>query len=417
MMLIFGISLQPISAQIRIQGLVTDAENRGIASVSVGIPGTKFGTATSSDGRFELVADDSETDSELCFHRMSYATRCIPIRTISGELKVTLANQPIPMPEVIVTPYARINPRRVVNHAAAEFKKRRHTDLYVSDAAYVEKATCGGRSCMFTEGVGYLVSFGTHSPIRLDEYSFLSTNMRKSDRGAEWLDLTRNSARNLGMRHQSDMPPGYNFALNAVARFEVGGPLTRPDRYRYFLVQSAEIPSDEIHIAFRPNRPYGLYQGILILDRFLWQIRSVELTKTSFYSSWMFKEVTASGRIAYQLVDHRVSLHSLEFVIPTNDVVVDITLRSGVPRDPGNAITPRDYNVLSHNDRNPYVRYDESTWPDTNLDSMAEQFRKNSAQPFLHKVDAHGKRIGVTGGEATYKRVSDIIDDILAQRR
>jgi hypothetical protein len=127
MTLIFGIGQPPISAQIRIQGLVTDAENRGIASVSVGIPGTRFGTATSSDGRFELAADDSE------------------------------------------------------------------------------------------------------------------------------------------------------------------------------------IPSDEIHIAFRPNRPNGLYQGILILDRFLWQIKSVELRKTSFYSSWMSKEVTASGRIAYQLVDHRVS--------------------------------------------------------------------------------------------------------------
>lgn len=401
MMLFLGIGQQPIAAQIRIHGLVTDAENRGIATVSVSIPGTRFTTVTTSNGRFELVADDLQRDSELCFHRMSYATRCIPIRTISGELNVTLISQPIPMSEVIVTPYARINPTRVVTHAASEFQKKRHNDLYVSDASYVESATCGGRRCMFTEGIGYLVSFGKHSPIRLDEYSFLSATMRKSDRHADWLDLTRNTTSKIGLRHQSDMPPGYNFALNAVARFEIGGPLAKPNRYRYLLVQSTEIPSDEIHIAFRPKRVGSELRGLLIVDRSSWEIRRVELTKTSFYSSWMFKEVTASGRIAYQHADNRVALQSLEFTIPTNDVVVDIALRSGAPRDPGNAITPRDYNVLSHNDMNPYVPYDESE---------NEQFRKNSAQPFLYIEDARGIRTDVTGGEATYRTIRDRIE-------
>ena len=91
----------------------------------------------------------------------------------------------------------QINPTAAVTHAAAEFQKKRLNDLYVTNASYYEKATCGGRTCMFTEGYGYLVSFGKHSPIRLDEVSFLTVNMRKSDRRAEWLDLTRHTVANI----------------------------------------------------------------------------------------------------------------------------------------------------------------------------------------------------------------------------
>lgn len=269
---------------------------------------------------------------------------------------------------------------------------------------------------MFTEGVGYLVSFGKHSPIRLDAYSFLTQHMRKSDRRAEWLAHTRHTESNLGVAHQSDMPPGYNFALNAVARFEIGGPLAKPDRYRYLLVQSAEIPSDEIHIAFRPKRATGLYQGLLIVDRSGWEIRRVELTKTSFYSSWMFKEVTASGRITYQHANNRVALQSLEFTIPTDDVLVHIALRSGEPRDPAGVIRPEDYHALARQDMNPFVHFDATLWPGTVRRDpseygrmerelgmgipLADQFRKNAGQAYFQRTYADGSRPGAAGDDA-----------------
>jgi hypothetical protein len=323
----------------------------------------------------------------------------------------------------------QINPMAAVTHAAEEFQKKRLNDLYVTNASYYEKATCGGRTCMFTEGYGYLVSFGKHSPIRLDEVSFLTVNMRKSDRRAEWLDLTRHTVANISeIESQSDIAPGYNDALNAVARFEVNGPLGKPNGYRYLAVQSAEIPSDELHFAFRPNRESVPYEGILVLDRSKREIRRVELSKTSYYTKWMFKDVTATGRIAYQHVNNRVAIQFLEFKIPAGDVVVDIVLHSGVPRDPGNTIKPDDYNVLFHNDQNPYIRYDESRWTNTDLYALidydriqrelgmatplAEQFRKNSAQPFMYRILSDGKRSGVAGGEATYKRVSEIVEQL-----
>ncbi len=328
----------------------------------------------------------------------------------------------------------QLNPTAAVTHAASEFQKKRHNDLFVSDASYFETATCGGRTCMFTEGYGYLVSFGKHSPIRLDEVSFLSVNMRKSDRRAEWLDLTRHTVANISeIESQSDIAPGYNDALNAVARFEVNGPLGKPNQYRYLAVQSAKIPSNELHIAFRPKQESHPYEGILVLDRTRREISRVEFSRTSYYSRWMFKNVTAAGRIDYQHGNNRVSLRSLHFNIPTDDIVVDIVLRNGVSRDPGNTIKPDDYNVLFHNDQNPYIRYDESRWTNTDLYALidynhiqrelgmatplAEQFRKNSAQPFLYRILTDGKRTGVDGGEATYKRVSEIIDDIRSQRR
>lgn len=84
--------------------------------------------------------------------------------------------------------------------------------------------------------------------------------------------------------------------------------------------------------------------------------------------------------------------------------------------------------MLSHNDQNPYIRYDESRWSNTDLYALidydriqrelgmatplAEQFRKNSAKPFMYRILSDGKRSGVDGGEATYKRVSEIIEQL-----
>ncbi len=420
----FLLTTSPSYAQLRIQGTIVDEENQGLAYVSVGIPGTKFGTLASTNGRFELMVDESMSESELCFHRMSYAPRCIPIRTISGELSITLISQPIPMPDVMVTPNARINPTDVVIYAASEFQKR-NNEMYVSTASYVEKATCGGRTCMFTEGSGYLVSFGRHSPIRLDKFAFLTENMRKSDRRSEWLDLTRHSA--VGGQ-PSDMPPGYIYALNAVTRFEGGGPLSRPDRYRYEEVLSSDIPSDELHIAFRPKRANGAFRGVLILDRSHWQIQRVELGKTEYYSTWMFRLVSASGRIDYEHVNNRIVMQSLGFTVPTDDVVVHIELHSGAPLDPGYAIQPDDFNVLNRYDRNPFVHYDESRWTNTdhysNIDydriqrelgmevSLADQFKKNADQPFMYRTSSDGKLVGVSGGDATYNTVNDRIEEL-----
>jgi hypothetical protein len=419
-MLAFGIG-QPSSAQLRIHGTIVDEDNQGLSYVSVGIPGTKFGTLASTNGRFELMVDASMTESELCFHRMSYAPQCIPIRMISGELSIKMISQPIPMSEVTVTPRARINPTDVVIYAASEFQKR-NNEMYVSTASYVEKATCGGRTCMFTEGLGYLVSFGRHSPIRLDKFSFLTENMRKSDRRPEWLDLTRHNAAG---GQPSDMPPGYLYALNAVTRFEGGGPLNRPDRYRYEEVHSSDIPSDELHIAFRPKLGRRAFQGVLILDRSNWQIQRVELGKTEFYSSWMFRLVPASGRIDYEHVNNRIVMKSIGFTVPTDDVLVQIELHSGDPLDPGYAIQPSDFNVFTYYEQEPFVHYDERRWSHIDqpfnidydqierelgmTDSLAEQFRKNSAQPFYYTLFADGRRLGVTGGEATYKTVNDHI--------
>jgi len=331
----------------------------------------------------------------------------------------------VTLPEIVVRPF---NPTRVVTHAATEFQKKRHNDLYVSDAGYVEKATCGGRTCMFTEGVGYLVSFGMHSPIRLDEYSFLTQHMRKSDRRAEWLAHTRHTESNLGVAHQSDMPPGYNFALNAVARFDVDGPLGKSDRYRYAALPSADIPGDELHIDFRPKWGRDGMQGILVVDRSRWEIRRVELASTPFYASWLFGFTKASGRIAYQHVNNRVALQSLEFTIPTDDVLVHIALRSGEPRDPAGVVRPEDYHALARQDMNPFVHFDAPLWPgrvrrdpseygrmERELGMgipLADQFRKNAGQAYFQRTHADGSQPGAAGDDAARRLAQARLEDL-----
>ncbi|MCH8495785.1 MAG: hypothetical protein LAT57_09175 [Balneolales bacterium] len=323
--------------------------------------------------------------------------------------------------------FVQSNPDDIANKAAADFQEKRNVDLFVSDATYYEIANCSGRVCMFTEGYGYLISFGKHSPIELNQRVFLLENMRKSDRRPEWLDLTQNFTDEIArIKFQSDIPPGYTNALNAIARFEMNGPLARPNQFRYTIVD--DVDSDEIHIAFSPRRGRNPYEGILILDRDSQVIKRVELKRTSYYSNWVFDNVLATGVITYQFENNRYAVRSAEFQITTPDVDVEVVLHSGIPRNPGNAVQVEDFDVLMGNDRNPYVIYNEQKWTSTEFYTridyeriqnelgfdigLIEQFKKNADQPFLYRIDPDGERLGVTGGESTYYRVNTILNKL-----
>ncbi len=101
---IFLLSTSPSSAQIRLHGTIVDAENQAIAYVSIGIPGSTFGTVSTKTGWLELDLDESVLGSDLCFYRMSFATQCVPIRGDSDELAIILKQEPLQLPEVTVTP-------------------------------------------------------------------------------------------------------------------------------------------------------------------------------------------------------------------------------------------------------------------------------------------------------------------------
>lgn len=101
---IFLFIYSPSYAQLRIHGTIIDAENQSIAYVSIGIPGTKFGTVSTRTGWFDFIVDDSVMGSDVCFSRMSYATQCVPIRGNSVELTITMTREPLQLPEVTIIP-------------------------------------------------------------------------------------------------------------------------------------------------------------------------------------------------------------------------------------------------------------------------------------------------------------------------
>lgn len=101
---IFLLSSSLTYAQLRIQGTIVDEDNQSIAYVSIGVPGSTFGTVSTKTGWFELDVDESVMESELCFYRMSFATQCVPIRDHTNKLTIQMKREPLQMPEVTVTP-------------------------------------------------------------------------------------------------------------------------------------------------------------------------------------------------------------------------------------------------------------------------------------------------------------------------
>jgi len=61
----------------RLKGRIIDQDGASVEYVAVGIPGSRTGTVSSADGKFELEIPADETDS-LVFRHVSYMTERIP---------------------------------------------------------------------------------------------------------------------------------------------------------------------------------------------------------------------------------------------------------------------------------------------------------------------------------------------------
>jgi TonB-linked SusC/RagA family outer membrane protein len=93
-------------AQTRINGKVTDAENKGIPDISVTVRNTTLGTTTDAEGNYSLQANVRSGAYEIIFSGVGFkaATQSVQLGTSATEtVNVQLAEDALKMDEVVVT--------------------------------------------------------------------------------------------------------------------------------------------------------------------------------------------------------------------------------------------------------------------------------------------------------------------------
>lgn len=104
-----------VSAQVRISGRVTDAENKGIANISVLVRGTTNGTSTDAEGNYSLQANLPAGTYQIDFSGVGFRSGSQDVQ-VSGAGQYTaslqLAVDALKMDEVVVTGTAAGTTRR-----------------------------------------------------------------------------------------------------------------------------------------------------------------------------------------------------------------------------------------------------------------------------------------------------------------
>ncbi len=97
------LSCSVLSTQLVVKGTVTGADGLGLPGVRVTIKGTRIGTNTDIDGRYQITVQSKK--DILVFSSIGMKTKELPVR-FDKPLDVTLENDARTLGEIVVTGYA-----------------------------------------------------------------------------------------------------------------------------------------------------------------------------------------------------------------------------------------------------------------------------------------------------------------------
>lgn len=320
----------------------------------------------------------------------------------------------------------------ILNIAVNQYHEEMIQAPYLAPAAYLEKATCGEVYCMYTEAYGYLHSSSYEAQIPVDNFAFLSKNMKKSNRSQKWLEsLNSQNIKRSRFEYISDYSPGYNQAFSAFRFFEQNGPLSNFSRFEFEVTDTLSnetIDSELITIQFQPTGNSN-FRGSLQINLDSKKIERITLDQMSIYSHILDEWTTGKGYINFNHDSKYSYVSSMNFEYGVDEIRYWVSVESLKPLVIWDEINDLDFRYFAFNDRNPIVHYDPEVWQkeapinfkhvDYSLIrndmesevSLDEQFQQNSGIPFLSRILRGGSEIHVDGGQETYLYVDQRIKD------
>ena len=298
------------------------------------------------------------------------------------------------------------NTEKFIDKAIHKYQKKIAKNAFITSAHYIERSKIDGEYQMFTEGLGYLVSLGYNYIIPRDNFSYLLTNMKKSDRKKEWIALMKHLYNNTPVTKQTDFQPGYNSLFSCFRRFEIKGPLSKKCELEYKFDKQKKIIKGErtiYKINFSPKKiesdEQRYYEGIFYVDSKTYQIRRIELQIAPFYSEAFKKWINkAKLNIDYKINNNQYFISMLKSYYKKENVEYWVKFKTLDDKIHSLNLSKKDKNAFHVNDINPMVKYIKEEWNTYNLtkvkdindikmdlgnnNSLEKQYVKNAGKPF-----------------------------------
>jgi hypothetical protein len=300
---------------------------------------------------------------------------------------------------------------------------------YATPASYMEKATCDGEYCMYTEAMGFIYSFGYDYEIQTGNFIFLPKNFKKSDRQPSWLKTLDNWYADVpNITHRSDFPPGYGSLFSAFRWFEIHGPLGEPRSFTYEITDTLEtqhMNKSLIKLEFK-SAGGREYTGTFYIDSKTLSIHRVQLDKMLFHSQNFRQWIWVKGEFSWRSEKDYTSIASLKltFIKDSIEYWIELETLPLLIQDP--KMDESELQAIAFIVNNPYVSYQGDEWPISspfskiNMDSikhsmegirtLEEQFQANAGRPFFTNTYQNGSKFTVVGEEDTYKLVEEIVN-------
>jgi hypothetical protein len=98
-------STVPVSAQLRVQGVVFDEKtNQPLAYVNIGIPGEAVGTLSNPDGSFVMLIPDRYKNDSLLISHVGYSPHKVALLDLNYMARIDMVPKAIQLPTVDVMP-------------------------------------------------------------------------------------------------------------------------------------------------------------------------------------------------------------------------------------------------------------------------------------------------------------------------
>lgn len=306
------------------------------------------------------------------------------------------------------------------------------SEQYVSEGEFVEKARCGGKWCLFTEGEVYLRSYGYDAVVKVANFILIPRVIYKSDRTDKWkASMDGYESTFPDYKYFSDTPPGTSALLTGFRFFEMNGPLTHPRRYRFSVSAEEQQPDDSglLSIDFVTDFSRGsTYKGRMLIRTEDERVQRIILDRVPFHSVNFHRwHNNAQSEITFGYWNERAYLSEIMTRLDHREVDYMVAARFGKPELYGWETTDREFFQIQNHSTNPWLpeivflnRFESRFIADLSAiradlehgKTLEQQFVDNSNQPWRYNLKHNDEIHFGHAGESDFEYARTVTEEI-----
>lgn len=318
---------------------------------------------------------------------------------------------------------------RLMRNVSGNYQNDILNEQYVSKGSFLEKASCDGVWCMFTEGEIYVRSYGYHAIVQ--KFILIPVVTYKSDRTERWKQNMEGYESTFpDFEYFSDTQPGKSPLLSGFRFFEQHGPLSEPRQHSFSISEKILQPDQSglLSVDFiTDSSRQRIYKGRMLVSIDDERVHQIILEQVPFHSVNFFRWLNAESEITFKYVNERAYLSEITTRLDRRGVDYVVSARFDEPVLYNAEFNEMDYWDISNQTVNPWVPeittldHFESTFisdlsairADLEREKTLErQFIDNSNQPWRYNLDFDGEKHLGHSGERIFENARMVAEEI-----